>query len=800
MKKLLILIGCLGFWEMLNAAMVPGVEYPELLPEAQIMSRPASRARWLWFAMRGRGGRSGNDFFRTWITLDEPVKNAEINVIFEKGLLYINGKPVPRLPEKYASRPTPIYSFDLKNYLKPGRNLIAVGRPDGTTFGNCRPMMMHGEIELVSGKKILLDSLPGKFKIGRDMKNWHRPDFDDSKLPYAQSLGDVLSPPEYLQKHVVECFTTPDEYRKYQAAFARSTVLPAGLAAEPEADVKIVWSGGTPGIQVAGGKIHPPVLMIMKTAGTDTYDDMILRAYGAGIRLFQLVVKFDDLPHDPATGKYDYWSLDRYACRLLNLAPDAHIMLCVWFRGEWQKRLLEKYPDEAIGYASNPTRFYDDDIKASKRLSFASLIRRKKIREAIMDLGSYVQTKPWRKRIMAVRVTGGVYTEWGCFGMSNDMPDTGKAMTRAFKAYLKRLYKTDAALRKAWHDPRVTLADVLPPGPAERRGSGNYLRNYNSPDRKTIDFIQCMSYERDNCLIDMLKTAKAAFPGRITGAYYAYLCGPPYPPSPAYPERILKEGGADFFSRPYNYDGKTRLAGGSGLHAHVQSICRRYGKMTFIEADIRTHLIFASQYWRCRSPEETRAVFARDLGNMIVNGTGIQFYAVNDHFEYPAFSYSAKECIEPIAAAVRTWKKLFDRKITVQRSPIAVIYDLSCRVNGLPTVKEAEISSAPWIWDSYRALAYAGRPFDMIDLKSFLQSSHHYNLVIFPETFTLAAPVRTELMKKLDRPDTAALWIYAPGLNTPEKGFDDRNMLAATGIRLKQYPTGRRYPMDIIMM
>ena len=83
--------------------------------------------------------------------------------------------------------------------------------------------------------------------------------------------------------------------------------------------------------------------------------------------------------------------------------------------------------------------------------------------------------------------------------------------------------------------------------------------------------------------------------------------------------------------------------------------------------------------------------------------------------------------------------------------------------------------------------------------KSFLQSSHHYNLVIFPETFTLAAPVRTELMKKLDRPDTAALWIYAPGLNTPEKGFDDRNMLAATGIRLKQYPTGRRYPMEMMV-
>ena len=797
MKHIIFACGLALCFPLLDAAVVPGVRYPELLPEAQIMPRPASRAQWLWYAMRGRGGDSRNDFFRTWVTLDEAVKRAAVNVIFEGGVLYVNGREVPRLPDARIPRPVPVYSYDLTAFLKPGRNLIAVGRPDGVAFGNCRPMMMHGEIELVSGRKIPLDSLPGVFRIGRNRKGWQQPDFDESQLPTAQSLGDVLSPPEYLRSFAVECMTAPEEYERYSAALARSLVLPPGLEAEPEADAEVVLHGGIPGIRVAGGKILPPVLLIMKTAGTDTYDDMILRAYGAGVRMFQLAVDFGDLPGDPETGKYDYTGIDRYVRRVLNLAPEAHIMLCVLFRGGWQQRLLEKYPDEAVGYASRPGKFYDDDIKASRRISFASRIRREKIRAAIEDLGGYVRRQVWRKRIFGIRLAGGVYTEWGCFGMANDMPDTGAAMTGAFRAYLKRIYRSDAALRKAWHDPRVTLETALPPGYEERVGTGNYLKNHDSVDRRQIDFVQCMCRERDACLIDMVRAAKSAFPGAIAGAYYGYLCTPAYPPSSSDPERILTEGGADFFSRPYNYDGKTRLAGGSGLHAHVQSLCRRYGKMTFIEADIRTHLIFASKNWRCRSPEETRAVVARDLGNMIASGAGIQFYAVNDHFEYPAYSYSSEECIEPIAAAVRVWKEAFDRHVEVQRASVAVVCDLKTRFNGMPTVRTAEVSSAPWIWDSYRALAYAGRMFDMVDLKSFLLSSHRYNLVIFPEAFTLDARTRAALREKLDRPDTAALWIYAPGLNDPEHGFLEANMFETTGIRLKCYPADRRRPLEM---
>ena len=257
MKKLLFLACCFGMAFALSAARVPGVRYPELLPGAQIMPRPASRAQWLWFDTPGRDGRSSAEFFRTWITLDEAVKRAAVNVILEGGLLYVNGREVPRLPDTRPFRAVPVYSYDLTAFLKPGKNLIAVGRAPGVTFNNCRPMMMHGEIELVSGRKIPLDSLPDVFRIGRNMKDWHTMGFDDSKLTGAKSMGDVLSPPEYLQSFVVECMTTPEEYRKYQAAFARSLVLPPGLDSEPEADTKIVWNGTIPGIRVASGKILP---------------------------------------------------------------------------------------------------------------------------------------------------------------------------------------------------------------------------------------------------------------------------------------------------------------------------------------------------------------------------------------------------------------------------------------------------------------------------------------------------------------------------------------------------------------
>ena len=294
-----------------------------------------------------------------------------------------------------------------------------------------------------------------------------------------------------------------------------------------------------------------------------------------------------------------------------------------------------------------------------------------------------------------------------------------------------------------------------------------------------------MGRERDKSLISMCKAAKQSFPNTLVGAYYGYLVTSIYLPVPYDPDSILREGDIDFFSRPYSYDARTRLAGGSGLHAHCDSHAKRFGKITFIEADIRSHLVFASKNWRCRSPEETRAVFSRDLGNMITNGTGIQFYAVHDHFGYPAFPYSAPECLEPIASAIGIWKEAFDRKVACQRSSVAMVYDLTRRVNGFHTVRRNDVVSTVWEKDTYGALAYAGRSFDIIDVQSFLQGTHHYNLVIFPEAFTLDARTRAALRKKLDRPDTAALWIYAPGLNDPEKGFREENMLETTGIRLK---------------
>jgi len=798
MKKLFLFAFFAAFTVSLEAAKVPGVEYPELLPEAQIMPRPASRAQWVWYNTPGRNGDSANDFWRTWITLDEAVKSAKINVILEGGVLYVNGQMVPKLPDNRPFRSVPVYSYDLAKFLKPGRNLIAAGRAEGVYFNNCRPLMMHGEIELVSGKKIPFDSLPDMFKIGRKMKNWYALDFDDSKLPYAKSMGDVLSPPEYLTSFVVECMTTAEEYKKYQEAFAKSQILPASLADEPTAKAKIVYNGSIPGIQVANGKIIPPVLLIIHTTGTDTYDDQILRAYNAGVRLFQLSVKFDDLPYDPETGKYDYYCIDRYARRLLNLAPEAYIMLSVGFRDQWQKRVLEKYPDEAVGYATNPAKYSNDDINASYRLSFASDVRRQKVAEALEDLGKYVHAQPWSKRICFVRTNSGVYTEWHWFGMYGDMPDTGKAMTKAFRAYLKRLYKTDSALQKAWHDPSVTLDTVQTPTKEERLSTKNYLKNVDSKDRKLIDYHYAMGYERDKTLVSMVNAAKKSFPNALIGAYYGYLVTAIYPPYPYDVDMVLQECDIDFFSRPYSYDAKTRLAGGSGLHAHVDSHAKRFGKLTFIEADIRTHLVFASKNWRCRSPEETRAVFARDLGNMLTHGTGIQFYAVHDHFGYPAFPYSAPECIETIATAIKIWHEAFNRKDTVsQKSPVALVYDLRRRINGFAAVKYNDVASTAWERDIYVPLSYAGRPFDIIDLQSFIESKHHYNMVIFPEAFTLTAAERAALRKKLDRPDTAALWLYAPGINSPDSGFSDQNMFDTTGIKLKLYPQNRRYFLDM---
>ena len=53
---------------------------------------------------------------------------------------------------------------------------------------------------------------------------------------------------------------------------------------------------------------------------------------------------------------------------------------------------------------------------------------------------------------MGLHLSGGIYGEWHYWGFidPDPDPDTGPAMTRYFRQWLRTKYKTDKALQMAW--------------------------------------------------------------------------------------------------------------------------------------------------------------------------------------------------------------------------------------------------------------------------------------------------------------------------------------------------------------
>ena len=69
---------------------------------------------------------------------------------------------------------------------------------------------------------------------------------------------------------------------------------------------------------------------------------------------------------------------------------------------------------------------------------------------------------------MYVRLSYGVYGEWGYYGMREEAPDYSPMLQHS--KFLVEQYDDDKTLQAAWRDPTVTLDTAMIPTVAERAG------------------------------------------------------------------------------------------------------------------------------------------------------------------------------------------------------------------------------------------------------------------------------------------------------------------------------------------
>jgi len=197
------------------------------------------------------------------------------------------------------------------------------------------------------------------------------------------------------------------------------------------------------------------------------------------------------------------------------------------------------------------------------------------------------------------------------------------AMNAGFRRWLAGRYKTDDALRAAWHDPNVSLQNAEVPTADERRSTTHGLFRDPQLERKTIDFYEYKQLAMEEPLEQMARVIKQETGGKkIVTFFYGYffdMCGIPSGPQISghlAMERMLRCPDVDILCSPISYF--DRQSGGAGLFMTAVDSVRAAGKLWLNEDDTRTYLAAEDAgYGRVDTPDKSFWVHQRNYGHIL---------------------------------------------------------------------------------------------------------------------------------------------------------------------------------------
>ncbi len=777
MKRLIVILGCAA----MSAA---GAEAPIPVEE---MPASISAAQWIYTGTC-RDDSPSNSHIRLSFEVKGKVKKAEVWWINERGRgVWLNGRPLSfgTLPRfRTLSEHQKARGGDVTRWLVQGRNVIAIANwrmqdPPGRQF--CFGAIVRGEIEYADGRvqEVVSDAAACRGTgPAAPPAGWQSVDFDDSSWGPCWNEGDARLAPWSRYGDIDEQFCSAAEYAAYKRQLGRGFPESRLLAEPAEPKVRIVYHGTTPGIEV-NGTVYPPFRA--STVLTWSPDrDVLLESFSRrGIKLFYLGLP--DLYVVGATNGYENVHLAKWDLqmrRILALNPDAYFFLSYHTEISSYKNWLMCHPEERVGFAK-PSRSHDLGNYAATPIapSFASKAYREEVGRFLAQAGAYFRSRPWGRRIIGVVAGFGPSSDGMAYG-AHCMPDTGLRMTEAFRRFLAEKYKTDEALQTAWGDPDVTLATAAVPDRDARLGSGAYVRNLSDPrDRRLDDYYTAYHREHGDWQIAFGRSVKNAFPGALAGVYFGYtILSYTQEGSTACFERVLASPYIDFMqatTRGYNLT--------DGLHRNLTSVFHRYGKLSLIEGDVRTHKAgedgSGEYWWTCRSPEETRAAVSKFVANALMNGSGA--YSID--FGRPKW-FNCPEALDPFASAGAIWRSLFAAP-PVPAADVAVVFDPNeAWKDGSAFQSVAAPMGDNLLTYPLQTLNFSGYAYDLYAPEDFVNAKRDYRAVVFLNT-TEATPALKAAAKKARRPGSTAIWFYAPGLRT-EKGYSDASMSELTGMEL----------------
>ena len=534
-------------------------------------------------------------------------------------------------------------------------------------------------------------------------------------------------------------------------------------AVEPEMDARIVWKGNLPKISI-NGRLYEPDWFV-NDPRTEWSERMLKHFTEKGLHLHGLYLPTKECWK--GEGQYDFSQIDRAAKKVLEIDPEAYYLVSVKFSLE---RWCRQHPEEAVVYAAdqglrknNPT---DEAVGMPCRPSAASLKLREEIDRILAAFGEHVKSVPWGRRIFALRLSYGIYTEWHTYGMWA-APDVSRPMTEAFHRWRNGKY-----------------ANETPPSVEERSTGSGFILDPKK-NRKAIDFFVCQNEQIVDLMHFVARSAKRHVPGRLVGMYYGYvLTAQPPEGANVLAAEALASPDIDFLSDPPEYTPGCRSAGGTFYHRAIPSVCALRGKLSMLEDDTRFHHMRAvtknPEPFTLHSADESRAVMLRNYFNCLIDQCGV-------HYNDPGCNWGRINFFDDpsVLDAFALARKVAPRAQPVSAESGNEVVAVVSAYNRYLLDWRTDRGAKSWqtYVDTFNAFTKSGYPHDVLELKDYLADKTDYKAALFLNLYELTADERKALIEKTRQRNMTAIWVSAAGSAT-EQGFSDAAMSELTGIAL----------------
>ncbi len=429
---------------------------------------------------------------------------------------------------------------------------------------------------------------------------------------------------------------------------------------------------------------------------------------------------------------------------------------------------MMKYQDGSMGLASVHSKVFRKD--AAKQI--ANLI-------AILE-------KKYPNNIIGYHVCGQNSAEWFYEGFWDGKYSGFEPAARdGFRDYLRKKYKSDRALRKAWNNSQLTLDTADVPTYAERNACSDGSFRDPIKHAKAIDFDIYQNKAMADCISDMCKAVKHAVPNRLAIAFYGYtleLSGSARSGHIALAE-LLKSPYIDAICAPYSYG--DREPGGSGRFMGLVDSMLAHGKLFITEDDTRTFLTDPSASpGRCADLRQTEGVLTRNFAHVLTRGAGLWWMEPVGNGVFasePLMKHNGK-LIAQYQSSMRSLRRY--------QPEVAVIVDeaSALAVNPFTDGSDNEGPNISLMVRSRYGLYRMGAPFGVYLLDDLEAGKvPPAKLYIMLNTFKLDKARFSAIKRQIGNSQHTILWMYAPGYLAHNKQ-SPKNITELTGIGLRQRP------------